>query len=219
MINHQKPGNLVTENQQPPPDIKRRLEAAVLSVFSGQDFHHVHIRDVAQMAGVGFGTIYKYYGSKENLVFAFADEWLSDFAEHIIDHLQGLEDPKEKLRKVVWVMLDYYERHPDVARILLLSVPHKTWMADRTYRQTRLYGIFLEMVRQSQAQGALNPRARPGLLIDALDGMVHRTVTMWIYHGQKRGLTDQANILFEILWHGVSNSDRARALEGREAEA
>ncbi|MBU2552008.1 MAG: TetR/AcrR family transcriptional regulator [Proteobacteria bacterium] len=210
------PANNLVTDIQPPPDIRRRLEAAVLSVFSRKDFHRVHIRDIAQQAGVGFGTIYKYYGSKEKLLFAFVGEWLGEFAERILDHLQGLEDPKEKLRKVMWVMLDYYERHPDVARILLLSVPHKTWMADPTYRQTLLYDVFLGVVRQSQAEGVLNARVRPGMLIDALDGLVHRAVSMWIYHGQIRGLTEQAGFLFEILWHGVSNPDRPLHREFKE---
>ena len=48
-------------------------------------------------------TIYKYYGSKEPLLFASLDAWLDKLAARMIDHLQGLSDYKEKLRKVFWV--------------------------------------------------------------------------------------------------------------------
>ncbi len=58
------------------PEIHKRLEKAVLEVFSNSDFHKASIRDIAEKAGVSFTTIYKHYGSKERLVFAFVDVWM-----------------------------------------------------------------------------------------------------------------------------------------------
>jgi AcrR family transcriptional regulator len=59
------------ESTQPPdsldPESQKRLEAAVMEVFSSVDFHKANIRTVAKKAGVSFSTIYKYYGSKEGL--------------------------------------------------------------------------------------------------------------------------------------------------------
>ena len=55
------------------PEVYQRLEQAVLDIFSHSDFHKANIRDVANRAGVSFSTIYKHYGSKERLVFAFVD--------------------------------------------------------------------------------------------------------------------------------------------------
>ena len=94
------------------PEVRRRLEPAVLEVFSRSDFHKANIRDVAKRAGISFSTIYHHYGSKERLVFAFVDIWLGKLTERIIDHLQGIESLKETLRKVVWLQLDYYEKNP-----------------------------------------------------------------------------------------------------------
>lgn len=93
------------------PEIRKRLEAAVLEVFSDSDFHKANIRDVAKKAGVSFSTIYGYYGSKEGLMFAFVNECPGKLTERISDHLQGLEYLKEKLRKVFWLQLDYYEKN------------------------------------------------------------------------------------------------------------
>lgn len=119
------------------PDVKERLEAAVLEIFSESDFHKASIRDVAKKAGVSFSTIYNHYGSKERLVFAFVDVWMGKLTDRIIDHLQGIEDLKEKLRKVFWVQVDYYERHPGLGRILFMTLPMKTWMVDETFKQKK----------------------------------------------------------------------------------
>jgi AcrR family transcriptional regulator len=117
--------------------VYQRLEQAVLDTFSHSDFHKANIRDVANRAGVSFSTIYKHYGSKERLVFAFVDVWLGKLTERIYDHLQGIEDLKEKMRKVLWLQLDYYERNPGLARIIFMTLPMETWMADETFKQKK----------------------------------------------------------------------------------
>ena len=95
-----------------------------MDVFSKVDFHQADIRTVAKKAGVSFGTIYKYYGSKEGLLFTFLSNWIDGLCERMIDHLQGIENLKEKLRKVFWVQLDYYERNQNMGRIIIYDCPH-----------------------------------------------------------------------------------------------
>lgn len=190
------------------PDFHHRLEAAVLEVFSRSDFHKASIRDVCRKAGVSFTTIYKYYGSKERLVFAFVDIWLGKLTDRIIDHLQGIEDLKEKLRKVFWVQLDYYERHTGLGRILFMTLPMKTWMADQTFRQHKMIRLFLDVLRQGQKEGILNPEVRAGVLLDFILGIVQRSFAMWILRDQKESLSEQANILFEMVWRAISNPNK-----------
>jgi AcrR family transcriptional regulator len=190
------------------PEIRRRIEAAVLDVFSEQDFHRASMREVAKKAGVSFSSIYSYYGSKEGLLFGFIDSSLSKLGERMIDHLQGMEDVKEKLRKVFWLQLDYYERNPDVGRILFLTIPYEKWMAHKTYRQKKMFNIFLDVIRQGQEDGILNPNLRAGVLIDFMYGLIHRCFTMWIFRGQKESLVGSTNVLFEMLWRGISNPEQ-----------
>ncbi len=188
------------------PEIRKRLESAVLEVFSDSDFHKANIRDVAKKAGVSFSTIYGYYGSKEGLVFAFVNEWLGKLTERISDHLQGLEDLKEKLRKVFWLQLDYYEKNQGLGKILFMTMPMKTWMADKTFQQKKMINLFLEVLRQGQREGILNPDVRAGILLDFMLGFVQRSFFMWVSRGQKESLSAQANQLFEMVWRGISNS-------------
>ncbi|WP_319406353.1 TetR/AcrR family transcriptional regulator [uncultured Desulfosarcina sp.] len=187
------------------PEVYQRLEQAVLDIFSHSDFHKANIRDVANRAGVSFSTIYKHYGSKERLVFAFVDVWLGKLTERIYDHLQGIEDLKEKMRKVLWLQLDYYERNPGLARIIFMTLPMKTWMADETFKQKKMINLYLEVLRNGQKEGQLNPHVRAGVLLDFMLGTVQRAFTMWISRGQQGRLTDQASMLFEMVWRAISN--------------
>ena len=189
------------------PEVHRRLEMAVLDIFSHHDFHKANIRDVAKKAGVSFSTIYKHYGSKEQLVFAFVDIWLGKLTERIIDHLQGIEDLKEKLRKVMWLQLDYYERNPGLGRIIFMTLPMKTWMADQTFRQKKMIDLYLEVLRNGQGEGILNPTVRAGVLLDFMLGTVQRGFVMWIQRGEQESLSAQSNMLFEMIWRAIANPD------------
>ena len=184
-------------------DIHARLERAVLDIFSSSDFHKASIRDIANNAGVSFTTIYKHYGSKERLVFAFVDIWMGKLTDRIIDHLHGIEDLKEKLRKVFWLQLDYYERHEGLGRIVFMTLPMKTWMVDETFAQPRMMSLMIDVLRQGQEEGVLNPDVRAGVLLDFLMGFVQRSFFMWILRGKKESLADQANVMFEMVWQGM----------------
>lgn len=186
-------------------DVKQRLEAAVMEVFSTSDFHKASIRDIADNAGVSFTTIYKHFGSKERLLFAFVNFWMERLTDRIEDHLKGIEDLKEKLRKVFWLHLDFYERHEQLGRILFITLPMKTWMVDETFDQKRRVRLIIDVFKEGQRQGIINPHMRAGSLLDFLLGFIQRIFFMWIIRGQQEKLADEANGLFEMVWQGIAN--------------
>ena len=186
------------------PEVRQRLEDAVLEIFSESDFHQANIRDVAKKAGISFSTIYNHYGSKERLLFSVVDVWLGRLTDRITDHLYGIEDLKEKVRKVLWLQLDYYERHPRLGRILFMTVPMKTWMADETFQQRNMINLFLEALKDGQRRGILTPHVRAGVLLDVILGMVQRSFFMWVSRGQKESLSEQSGALFQIIWRAIT---------------
>jgi AcrR family transcriptional regulator len=193
------------------PAVYKRLEAAVEDIFSNSDFHKANIRDVAKKAGISFSTIYHHFGNKEKLLFSFVDIWLGKLCDRIVDHLKGIEDLKEKMRKVFWLQLDYYERNQGLGRILFMTVPMKTWMEDETFVQAKMIRIYLDVLKKGQAEGVLNPKIGTEALLDLMMGFVQRTFFMWISRGKPQGLAEQANALFEIVWRGITNPETDKA--------
>ncbi len=176
-----------------------------MEIFSTADFHKASIRDIADSAGVSFTTIYKHYGSKEQLLFAFVNLWMDKLTDRIADHLNGIQDLKEKLRKVFWLHLDYYEHNEELGRILFITLPMKTWMADQSFNQTRRIKLIIDVIKEGQRRGVINPNLRAGTLLDFMLGFVQRSFFMWIIRGQRESLTEEANSLFEMVWQGMVN--------------
>ena len=209
-MNREAANNKVPDGARLPslrPEVRQRLEDAVLEIFSESDFHQANIRDVAKKAAISFSTIYNHYGSKERLLFSVVDVWLGRLTDRISDHLHGIEDLKEKVRKVFWLQLDYYERHPRLGRILFMTVPMKTWMADETFQQRKMINLFLEALKDGQRRGILNPHVRAGILLDFILGIVQRSFFMWISRGQQESLAGQSNMLFEMVWRAITLTD------------
>lgn len=189
------------------PDTLKRIEKAVLELFSSQDFHDVSLLDVAKAANVSLQTIYKYFGSKEVLVYAMLDVMLGRLAERMIDHLQGIDDARERLRKTCWVTLDYMDKHPAVMMLLFTAVPITRHRNIRIYESPDLMGSFLSVFRDGQDRGVLNNRVSSKILLDVFMGVIGRVVLMHIVRGEQRSLIDQFDELFGILWRAMSAPD------------
>lgn len=200
------------------PVTRGRIEEAALVLFAEREFHRVKLIDIARHARISLQTLYKYYGSKETVLFASLDTWLSTLARRMIDHLQGIENFRDRLRKVFWVLLDYFERHPDVAQIILSSVYLNTWREDDTFRQPALMSVFLGVIREGRETGVLTNEVDEIEISDFIWGVANRNVAMWLMRGRKTGLADKAPALFTMIWRAIA-SDEALAETVRDGQA
>jgi len=198
---------LVMEDRgQLDPETRVRIEQAVLDVFAEREFHRVGLIEIARAANVSLQTIYKYYGSKEALLFSSLDAWLGKLAIRMLDHLQGIEDIKERFRKVFWVTLDFFEKNPKVAQMMMSSVYVNTWRKQDNYSNPILFGTFLKVLREGRDKGVLNDEVDEKFLLDYIFGVTGRLVQMYIHRGQKEPVTKNANQLFEMLWRAIAKA-------------
>ena len=187
------------------PATRQRIESAALDLFSEREFHRVKLINIAREARISLQTLYKYYGSKEAVLFASLDTWLGDLATRMIDHLQGIENFEDRLRKVFWVLLDYFERNPKVAQIILSSVYLSTWRDDDTFRQPALMSVFLGVIQDGRERGILTDEVDEIEISDFIWGVANRTVAMWLLRGRKKPLTANAPALFNMVWRAIAS--------------
>lgn len=181
-----------------------RLENAVLELFTARDFNNVSLIEVAQAAHVSLQTIYKYFGSKEQLVAYVLDSTLTRLAQRMIDHLNGIENFRERLRKTLWVMLDYFDRHPRVILLLTVSIPASRYQNLPVYESPDLMNAFLGLFKDGQKVGVLNNNVSSKILLDVFMGIFGRVVQMHFLRDESEHLTDQFDALFQIVWGALA---------------
>ncbi|GAC1319754.1 MAG: hypothetical protein NVS3B11_03270 [Collimonas sp.] len=190
------------------PLIREKIESAVLDLFSEREFHSVSFGEIASAASVSLQTIYKYYGSKEALLFACLETWLGTLASRMLDHLQGIESCQDKLRKVFWVVLDFFDRNPKVSQLIMSSLQISAWGRDRTFRQPEMMEVLMRTLTDGRAQGVLTDEVDEKILLDYFIGILERLVHMHTMRGEKEPLALQANALFKMLWRAIARPEQ-----------
>ena len=91
---------------------------AALELFAERGFHGTAVPLVAKKAGVGAGTIYRYFESKEALVNALYQRWKARFGELILTDFPLDASPREQLRQYWIRMCGFIQEHPQAFKFL-----------------------------------------------------------------------------------------------------
>ncbi len=190
-------------------EVRDRIERAAVQVFADSEFHQVTLQQVAKAARCSLQTLYRYYGndqqgSKEALLSACLHHGLEQLAERMLDHLAGIATFRDRLSKVFWVVLDFFDRNPEMGRMMINSVYPGLWGSDTTPAQQQLSGLFISVLREGQEQGILNDRVATPILLDFFYGVLLRVSQMHLLRGREGQLADQHGVLFDMLWRAIT---------------
>ncbi|PKN52338.1 MAG: hypothetical protein CVU55_07345 [Deltaproteobacteria bacterium HGW-Deltaproteobacteria-13] len=183
-----------------PQKLKARLYPVVLRQFSRKDFHAVNIRDISKESGISTGTIYKYFSSKEDLLFSIVDEKLLDLASLLRMHLAGTEDIREMFRKMFWVTMNFFDENPDLAITAFITVPWKSFMASKSYKRETEMDILNGVVEIAKKRGAVITDIENHYFADLYMMITQRHIQNWYVHGMKWKLADSINQFFDFFW-------------------
>ncbi|MGP8153909.1 MAG: TetR/AcrR family transcriptional regulator [Smithella sp.] len=184
--------------------LKERLYPVVLRQFSMKDFHAVNIRDISKESGISSGTIYKYFFSKEDLLFSIIDGKLRDLGSLIRMHLGGTEDIREMFRKLFWVTMNFFDNNPDLAITAFITVPLKSFMASKSYKRESEIDILNEIVEIAKKRGAVILDIENHYFVDLYIMITHRHIQNWYVHEMKWKLADTINQFFDFFWKIVA---------------
>ena len=203
--------SLTTPHQLAPladmrPATLDKIEKAVRKVFAGFDPSEVTMAQIAKSANVSLQTLYKYFGDKQTLFNTIMDIVLARLAARIMDHLQGIDSVKDRLRKTLWVCFDFVDSHPDAVMVLSsVSVSRIRHIA--IYENKELIGAFLDVLEDGQKRGVLNDSVPLYILFDVFMGFISRLGLMHITRQTPAPINDNFDALFGMLWRSMSKPE------------
>src|SRR5262249_18698503 len=74
---------------------------------------------LADDVGVGKGTLYRYFGSKQELFLAAADRVMWDLRHYVESHVADIEDPLERITSGIRHYLRFFHDHPEAVEMLI----------------------------------------------------------------------------------------------------
>ena len=183
-----------------PEKLKARLFPVVLALFSENDFHQVNIREISRISGVSSGTLYKYFSSKEALVFSILEQEIDKLGGNIKLHIAGMVDTKEIFRKVFWSTMNFYDNNPGVAVTAFITVPMRSWMQEGRFMRGDESVIFSEPLKKAREKGGISADVSDRQILDLYYMHCYRHIHQWYFFGMKESLADTVPNFFELFW-------------------
>ncbi|MFC4081124.1 TetR/AcrR family transcriptional regulator [Amycolatopsis samaneae] len=144
------------------------LLAAARKVFDAGEFFDLRFDDFAPLAGVGTGTLYRHFPTREALAEAVYHGEVAALCDRA-HQLQGTLPPAEALAAFLRDMVDHIAAHQGLARTLA------TLMADRSSALAEgsqaLEQAVTGLVTAAARDGAIRDDVDPGAIMMALHGI------------------------------------------------
>jgi AcrR family transcriptional regulator len=97
-----------------------RIVETAVELLGTDDYEKIHMRLVADRAGVALGTLYRYFPSKERLFATALIRWAQTFQQSYERTIRSSEsDPAERVRRTMHVALKAFERNPRFFGLLM----------------------------------------------------------------------------------------------------
>ncbi|MBL7997238.1 MAG: TetR/AcrR family transcriptional regulator [Candidatus Kapabacteria bacterium] len=193
-------------------DAKRgQLVQAAVRVFAQKGYHAAKMQEIADAAGVGKGTIYEYFATKDDLFLAVYDTWMDGFEAAMEQAYQSHGDPIRRADAMIDTAIGFYEQHAAHAAILLEFWAHALRSSDPH---------FLERIRQmKQKLASLGASVTKQLValkaFDKVDvesfallelGISDGIFLQWVLDGQTYSLHDAYKFRQSVIGAGLMST-------------
>jgi TetR/AcrR family transcriptional regulator, repressor of fatR-cypB operon len=150
-------------------DKREAIMTAALDLFVERGFFGTAVPEIADRAGVGAGTIYRYFESKEALVNAIYREQKLAFGQIALEAIPVTAPMREQFRLLWLRMVTFAVDHPS-SFIFLELHHHAPYLdADSHAIGNRITDLFRAVVTGAQARGELRP-GDPNVLMSLVMG-------------------------------------------------
>ena len=186
------------------------LEAAV-KLFAVRGYPETDLQVLADTLGVGKGTLYRYFPSKQDLFLAAADAVMRRLTAAVDASIADIDDPLEQIRRAIHTYLSYVTAHPEVAELL---IQERAQFKDRktpTYFEYRAANAerWRNRYRKLIAQGRIRdvPVER---ISNVVGNLLYGTMFANYFNGPTKPAAEQAGEIIDIVFFGILGEPERR---------
>jgi AcrR family transcriptional regulator len=156
-----------------PESTKRRIFEAAVEEFAEHGSAGARVDRIAAKARANKESIYRYFGTKEELLRRVIDQYIDELGEQMLPKTTDLAGYADDLSR-------FHVEHPEFLRMSLWEALEYDGEldADSLERRRQHYADKLVAVEQQQRDGSIDPELDPRLLLAVMFGMVNYWFTL-----------------------------------------
>jgi AcrR family transcriptional regulator len=161
---------------------KRRLILrAAITVFARSGYHTSRVADVAKEAGVAYGLVYHYFGSKEDLLETIFRRTWTRMLEAVEEVEREGASARDQLAAVARIVLGAWQVDPDLVRVLVREVARSPQLGREVDEIAHAFAALERIVVRGQGRGELRSDVNPRLAAWVLYGALEEILTGWVF--------------------------------------
>jgi len=176
-------------------------------IFSEREFHEVLTDDIAHRVGIGKGTIYRYFRSKEELYLAAIGDGLNGLHAAVTAVLQQDAPLAATIEAVARTMITYFWQQRDFFVLMhrLESKLKARERADWQQKRIEVVSMIRRVLERAAARGEIG-RLNARLGVEILFGMIR---SVCVYRAESDRPEELTRLVTGIFLRGVTGDLRA----------
>ncbi|MFL5342935.1 MAG: TetR/AcrR family transcriptional regulator [Gemmataceae bacterium] len=179
------------------------LDAAA-ALFARNGYPNTDVQQVADALGVGKGTVYRYFPSKEELFLAAVDRGIRQMEDYVHGSVEGVADHVELIVQAIRAYLVFFDENPQLLELFVQERAEFRGRKKPAYFAQREAGCGAsnDFLRSLIAAGRLRdiPVER---IRDVSGDLLFGTVFANTLAGRRPDPDEQARQITDILFHGI----------------
>lgn len=187
------------------------LETAA-ELFAEYGYANADTQLLAERLGVGKGTIYRYFSSKEEVFLAAADRAVRMLHQQVDAGIHGIEDPLDRIAAAIRAYLAFFAEHPQFVELLMQERAQfkdrkkPTYFQHREARVEQWRALYRALIAEGRVRNMPVER-----ITDVMSDLVYGTMFTNYFAGQRKPFEAQAQDILDVVFYGIlTDSERRR---------
>ncbi|MFC1492495.1 TetR/AcrR family transcriptional regulator [candidate division KSB1 bacterium] len=192
---------------------RKEILKAAMRVSAAKGIKNVKIEEIAEAAGVGKGTVYEYFTSKEEIFGASMVEFMQHIETIMAQKMFRAVTPQDKIKAMLSAWEEACEHEDSDLMNLMIDVWAEGIRRDnkellKVFDMKAIYEQYREMVSAILNDGInqgifrkIDVMTVAGLLLATFDGIM----IQWLLDRENSDLKKIADVLFDTLMEGIIN--------------
>jgi len=193
-------------NNSAKKDRKKKILNVALKIFAEKGVQDTTISEISKEAGVSDATVYEYFKSKEELLFAIPEKKTNESLEFIEKLVLYIDDSASKVRAIVREYLNLYQTNPDYGVLVVMHL--KSY---NKFSQTSAYASvkkaangLLDCLKMGIEDGSFRRNMDPYLVRSMILGTIENLCIKWYKQGGTFALLDYVDPIMDSILYGIS---------------
>lgn len=179
------------------------LDAAALG-FAAHGYAGLDVEKLAATIGVGKGTVYRYFPTKEALFLATIDRRMRALIASIDAEVASASTPMARIERGVYAFLGHLDAHPDLVELIVHERAvfkdrrKPTFLQYHEANEAPWSSVFRQLVRDGEMRDV--PVAR---FLDTMSYALWGAIFTNHFLGRRRSFEEQAGDILDVAFWGV----------------